>query len=205
MRPLVVFAALLVGLSLSACFGPPESTVALSEPGETAYDARLLGDWYYIERDNEGLRLHIAPGEEDGVLDIVGVMLDWNTSDPVRWLRATAHASEIDGRTYYNVKRVAGVGDDYSADEPPGFVIMRTEIGDDGSLSLRFMDLDFMAKLVDKGRLKGRTIEGHSKGDDPTYLMLDVSRRDLVALIREFPPEKLFDDPGRFQRLEPAD
>ncbi|MEE8275053.1 MAG: hypothetical protein V3R88_10335 [Alphaproteobacteria bacterium] len=205
MRPLVAFAALLVGLALSACFGPPESVVALSEPGETAYDARLLGDWHYMEGDTEGFRLHIAPGEEDGVLDIVGVMLDWNTSDPVRWLRATAHASEIDGRTYYNVKRLAGVGDDYSADEPPGFAIMRTEIGDDGSLSLRFMDLDFMAKLVDKGRLKGRIIEGHSKGDDPTYLMLDVSRQELIALIREFPSEKLFGDPGRFRRIAPAD
>lgn len=205
MRPLVVFAALLVGLALSACFGPPESTVALSEPGETAYDARLLGDWYYMEGDNEGLRLHIAPGEEDGVLDIVGVMLDWNTSDPVRWLRATAHASEIDGRTYYNVKRRAGVGDDYSADEPPGFIILRAEPGDDGSLSLRFMDSALLDGLIDEGRVKGRTAAGRYEDTDVEYVKLDVSRRDLVALIREFPPEKLFDDPGRFQRLEPAD
>lgn len=205
MRPLVVFAALLVGLALSACFGPPESTVALSEPGETAYDARLLGDWYYMEGDNEGLRLHIAPGEEDGVLDIVGVMLDWNTSDPVRWLRATAHASEIDGRTYYNVKRHAGVGDDYSADEPPGFIILRAEPGDDGSLSLRFMDSALLDGLIDEGRVKGRTAAGRYEDTDVEYVKLDVSRRDLVALIREFPSEKLFGDPGRFQRLEPAD
>ncbi len=205
MRPLAAFAALLVGLALSACGGPPESAAALSEPGETAYDARLLGDWYYMEGDDGGWRIHIGRSADKDVLDIVGTFVIWDDANPVRWIRATAHASEIDGRIYYNVKRVAGVGDDYTADEPPGFIILRAEPGDDGSLSLQFMDDGLLENLVKEGRLKARRVEGRYEDIDVPYLMLDVSRPDLIALIRESPPEELFGDPGRFRRIAPAD
>lgn len=205
MKSLAAIATLLVGLALSACEGPPESAVALSEPGETPYDKRLLGDWYYLEGDNLGFRLHIGSGEDGDILDVVGVIMGWGSPDPVRWIRATAHASEVDGRTYYNVKRLAGVGDDYTGDEPPGFIIMRAEPGDDGTLSLQIMNDTLLGRLDREGRLKARDVKGRYKDEDVSYTLLDVSRPELIALIREFPPEKLFGDPGRFQRLEPAD
>ncbi len=204
MRPLEAFAALLVGLALSACGGPPESVVALSEPGKTTYDERLLGDWYYMEEDDGGWQIHIGRSADKDVLDVVGTFVIWDDANPVRWIRATAHASEVDGRIYYNVKRLAGVGDDYTAGGPPGFIILRAQPGDDGSLSLQFMDDGLLKNLVKEGRLKARRVNGRYKDIDVPYLMLDVSRPDLIALIREFPPEKLFGDPGRFQRLEPA-
>ncbi len=54
---------LALALSLAACSGPLESRVALSEPGEAAYDERLVGNWYSPEKGG-GWYLHIAPRKE---------------------------------------------------------------------------------------------------------------------------------------------
>ncbi|MCH8197490.1 MAG: hypothetical protein IH904_05355 [Proteobacteria bacterium] len=139
MRHRVALVFLLVGLTLSACSGPPESRVALSEPGETAYDERLVGIWYSISR-TLAIYLHISRRKETAYLDVVGFAAVYKKADPVRWLRARAHASEIDGETYYNVKRVAGAGFDYTAPgESPGFIIARADVSEQDTLSLRFM------------------------------------------------------------------
>lgn len=193
---------MLGGLTLSACGGPPESTVALSEPGETAYDERLVGDWYSIE-EGGAWHLRIAPGKDRASLDITGFGVGWSGRNPVRWIRATAHMSEIDGETYYNVKRLARIGDDYTADEPPGFIIVRAAPTDEGSFSLRFMDTRLLDDLIGDGRVKGRRVEGRCKEDDVEYIMLDHSRPELIALIRELPTGKLFPEALRFRRLRP--
>ena len=197
---------LLAGLALSACSGPPESRVALSEPGEAAYDERLVGIWYGIDW-KEAIYLHIAPQKETAYLDVVGISAVFKKGDPVRWLRARAHASEIDGQTYYNVQRFAGAGFDYTAPgESPGFIIVRADVSQEDTLILRFMGWpngDPLGDPVKKGRVRGREVEGKYKDEKVPYRMLDLSRPELIALIREVTPAKLFEKPIRFRRLRP--
>ncbi len=213
-RAALVF--LLVGLTLLACSGPPESRVALSEPGETAYDERLVGIWYAI-KGKEAVYLHISPRKETAYLDVVGILAVFKESDPVRWIRATAHASKIDGRTYYNVQRVAGAGFDYTAlGESPGFIVVRADVTGRDALSLSFMSWPGDGNLISdyplrdflkKGRVRGREVEGKYKDEKVPYLMLDLSRPELVELIREVTPERLFKEifkeGMRFRRLKP--
>ena len=207
MRRPAALVFLLAGLALSACSAPPESRVALSEPGDTAYDQRLVGIWYCADGEKEATYLHISPQKETAFLDVVGITAVYNEADPVRWIRATAHASEIDGQTYYNVKRVAGAGFDYTAPgESPGFIVVRADITDEDALSLRFMGWpngDPLRDSLKKGRVRGRKVEGKYMDEKVPYRMLDLSRPELIALIREVTPAKLFNKPIRFHRLRP--
>ncbi len=200
----------LAGLALAACSAPPESRVALSEPGETAYDQRLAGIWYWT--DGEGAwYLHISPRKETALLDVVGIGAVFKESDPVRWLRATAHASEIDGVTYYNVKRVAGAGFDYTAPgESPGFIVVRADITGQDALSLSFMRSpmhwpppgDSLKDSENKGRVRGREVKGRHGDEEVPYLVLDLSRPELVALIRQATPAKIFKEAVCFHRVK---
>lgn len=196
---------LALALSLAACSGPPESRVTLSEPGAAAYDERLVGNWYSAEKGG-GWYLHIAPRKEAATLEVIGIGFGYKDDDPVRWIKAIAHASELDGRTYYNVKRIAGTGDDYTAEgERPGFIILRTEFSEDGTLTLCFMDERIIRNLIKEGRAKGRAVKGDDKGEEVPYRVLDISRPELIALIRKVTPEKLFRcDVGPFRRLAPT-
>ena len=147
-------------LALAACGGPPESRVALSEPGSAAYDSRILGDWYATE-DDFTWHLSIAAREDSAVLDIVGAGFGYTDGKPVRWLRLTGHASEIDGRLYYNVRRAAGAGDDYGApDTPPGYIVARANPVDDERLEICIFDRSGFNALVENDALEGRTLEG---------------------------------------------
>ena len=217
MRGRAALVFLLVGLTLSACGGPPESRVALSEPGETPYDERLVGIWYAIDKNTDTFYLHISPRKETAYLDVVGIFAGFGESDPVRWIRATAHASKIDGRTYYNVQRVAGAGVDYTAPgEGPGFIVVRADVTGQDAFSLSFMSWPGDGNLISdyplrdsikKGRVRGREVEGKYKDEKVPYLMLDLSRPELVELIREVTPERLFEEflkkGMRFRRLKP--
>ena len=199
---------LLAGLALPACEAPPESPVALSEPGETAYDERLVGIWYATAGEMV-LYLHIAPHKETVSLNVVGI----GVFPMVEWHLAAAYASEIDGQTYYNVKRFAGFGEDYTAPgESPGFIIVRADVTEEDTLILRFMDPRVLDRLVKKGRARGRVVEIKHKSIHlaKEYLILDLSRPELIALIREVTPEKLFKETtrlgwweGRFRRFRP--
>ncbi len=200
---------LLAGLALSACPAPPESRVALSEPGNTAYDQRGVGIWYLTDGKKVAYYLHISPRKETAYLDVVGISAVWKEGDPVRRIRATAHASEIDGYTFYNVKRIAGAGFDYTAPgESPGFIIVRADVTEEDTLSLRFMGGLSDSSLRDslkKGRVRGRKVAGKYKDEEVRYRMLDLSRPELVELIREVTPAKLFKEMfkegPRFRRL----
>ncbi len=201
LRSCLCFPALV--LSLAACGGPPESRVALSEPGAAAYDARLPGNWYFAN-DRGAVYLQIAPRKEAATLEVIGIRVGYKDDDPVRWIRAIAHASELDGKTYYNVRRVAGAGDDYTAEgERLSFIILRTEFSEDGTLTLCFINNSIIKNFVKEGR--GREAEGNYKGEKVPYQVLQMSRPELIALIREVTPEKLFRrEEGSFHRLVPT-
>jgi len=196
----------LAALALGACGGPVESRVALSEPGSAAYDSGILGEWYATENDFTW-HLSIEARQDSAVLDIVGTGLGYSDGRPVRWLQLTGHASEIDGRLYYNVQRTVGVGDDYGAsDTPPGFIITRANLVDDERLEICFLDESRLNALVENGALEGHEVEGDYDGEEVPYLLIEASRERLVALIRETPPGDLFDcAPDPLRRLPPTD
>ena len=117
------------------------------------------------------------------------------------WFRATAHASEVDGQTYYNVKRVSGTGDDYTApEESPGFIIIRADLTDEDSLILRSMDTGVFGKLV---KVPGRKVEGKYRDEKVSYRIMDLSRPELVDMIRVFPPAEFYSEERPFRRLKP--
>ena len=193
-------------LALGACGGPPESRVALSEPGSAAYDPRILGDWYATE-DDFTWHLSIEAREDSAVLDIVGAGFGYTDGKPVRWLRFTGHASEIDGRLYYNVRRAAGAGDDYGApDTPPGYIVARANPVDDERLEICIFDRSGFNALVEDGALEGRKVVGDYGGQEVPYPLIEAPRERLVALIRESPPGDLFNcAPDPLRRLPPTD
>ncbi len=65
------------------------------------------------------------------------------------------------------------------------------------------MDEDIVRNLIKEGR--GRKVAGDYKGEEVPYRVLDISRPELVALIRKVTPEKLFRcKVGPFRRLAPT-
>jgi tetratricopeptide (TPR) repeat protein len=204
-----LFVILLPALTLSACQAPLESRVALSEPGEVNYDERLVGSWYGESKDYVWY-LHIAPRGETPFLDILGIGVGGGSATSLGWIAAVAYASSIDGVLVYNVKRVSGVGDDYTfvkRDSPceptspevaPGFMIVRAEITETDRLKLRTMGGDISDEV---GEETAKTlqesleqhlnfVEGRYKGLTVLIPMLELSRPDLIALIRKATPEK---------------
>lgn len=191
-----------------SCQGPPESVLPLSEP-EAAYDARLPGFWHLAEAhlpDHEADVLHIRPWKDSPSLDVLGVGVGYRgEARAPRWIRATAHATRIYGETYYNVRRVPNLGDDYTLDTQPGYIIVRAEVAADDTLTLRFMDLGhggFVEELCRKRQLSCRQVYAGEAGKAVYYLLLDVSRTALAALVRDVTPEKLFPvEVGPFRRV----
>ncbi len=89
---------------------------------------------------------------------------------------------------------------------------MRADVTGRDALSLSFMSWPGDGKLfsdyplrdfLKKGRVRGREVEGKYKDEKVPYLMLDLSRPELVDLIREVTPERLFKEVIRFRRLKP--
>jgi hypothetical protein len=189
---------LFLGIALSGCVAPPESRNALSEPGEVMIDKRLAGTWHANIEGEGGFYLHMTRRNVRS-LRIVGT---WFDDRDVDWIQATAHASEIDGRMYYNVKRVPAKGGDYTAEgEERGFILLRAELTAEDTLFLRSMNGSLLKNLIGSRRVSGRKV---SCDDYCSYLVLDSSRAELLALIQEQTPERLFPVAvGPFRRLKP--
>jgi hypothetical protein len=97
-----------------------------------------VGIWYLNTGYAAGY-IHIAPMKETGYLDIIGIssspeeLVKW-----MKWYRARAYASEIDGQIYHNVKRLSGIGDDYTPpEENPGLIIVRADVSEEDTLIVR--------------------------------------------------------------------
>ena len=127
-----------VVLAASSCHPPMESRFPLSEPGEVEIDQRLVGTWGYFD-DKGALKNILQIGRTDSPQ--VNLMLQWLNGDAPLYM--TGFASEVDGMTIYNVKRVAGIGGDYtlmardgcrpfSPAHEPGYMLFWATLGDDG-------------------------------------------------------------------------
>ena len=185
------------------CAAPPESPVALSEPGAANYDQRLIGAWYSVDDGNSGsIYLEIRASEQATSLAMTAIATFadpslWGTPDPVYWLKATAFASAVDGKIIYNVRRVAGAGLDYTAEgERPGIILMQAELLDDATLNL--CPIQFGNLITELARRHGpkvrwRKVQGRFPREEySTYWILDLSREELIEAIRDTPPKDMF-------------
>lgn len=201
-------------LLLAGCVGVPQSQSPLSPPGEADADPRLTGFWIGVLGGSgpEAVlaQIEIAP-RDDGLISVVALWSEAGASpgreaDWVQWVGAVAHASDLDGRTYYNLRLVSGnkkiLADAEAAqdEEPPSYVILQAEVDAEDRLYLRLMSPQTVSRMVKDGTLKGRAV---SCGDYCGFHRLELSQAELVALIRQTAPEELFAPAlGPFQRLD---
>ena len=165
-------------LVLAACGAPIESTVALSEPGEP-YDEHLVGVWYQADDDgSDAVMLTITAAAETPLLKIIAL---YARSD-VTWLSATAFASRVGSEVYYNARRNAGVGLDYTAEgEQPGFSFWKIRFLNDTTIELCALD----KWKEDDGGAPGvtvREVDARVPGADSEdrYRVLDAEREALL-------------------------
>ena len=205
MGRLAIVTVIVAALGLAACGGPPESRVALSDPEAAADPAAFVGNWFQ-PADDGAFYLRLAAREDSRVLDAIGISVGWEEGNAVRWLRASVHLTEIDGRVYANIRRHPSEGDDYTAPgQPPGTIIARLDLSSAGALLIGWMSSNAIEGLIEEGRAQGGEVAGIYGGEEVPYLLLDMSRDVLVALIRSVPEDRLFDEPGVFLRLPGAD
>jgi hypothetical protein len=161
------------------------------------------------------LHLQIWP-RENGLLSVLGIRSSAPNDDkPVSWVQADAHASEIDGEVYYNLKLRAVDRDFYSISEHEDFagfrfdqeieqrfIILRANLSDEDKLFLHFMNPYVLRDLIKKGRISGLSADC-SEGCG-SFSVVDASRDELVGLIRELGSERLFiaTGLGPFHRAE---
>jgi len=205
MGRLAIVTVIVAALGLAACSGPPESQVTLSDPELGADPSALVGNWYQPVDDGAFyLRIILRGGSR--ILEAIGIAVGFEEGNMVRWLKASVHLTEIDGQTYANIRRHVGEGDDYA--EPgqlPGYVIARVALSPEGGLLTTWMSASTIEGLIEEGRVQGREVAGLYDGEEVPYLLLDMDRDALVALIRSVPQDTLFDEPGVFLRLPDKD
>ncbi len=209
---------------LAACDIPANVSSPITEPGLASYDERLLGTWYAIESDVDDAivaTLTVTPGK-DGILDVAGVLVnsemgsspseeneDRKARAQFAWMRWTAHASVIDGETYFNARLVDTADvrketgkppeikeDDHFVSHPErGYWIIRAEIGEDDLLTLH---------VLWKTRLKrlGFAPREVACGEECSFEVHDLSPEELVAAIRAAEPGELFTVQFRLARIE---
>lgn len=179
-----------LALALAACTGPVESWSPLQGTPEAEPDNRLTGAWY-MYRDDVMIFLYVPERTDGDPFEVLVVMAEHGREPPASWTTAVVDATVLDGETFYNVRRFAGA--DYSAEgEHPGFTIMQTGFSDQGALTLRFMSHRLLTDLIESGRVRGRVLDGHDNDTEVEYVMLDLGREELLALIRDTPRETLF-------------
>lgn len=107
-------------------------------------------------------------------------------------IRGQIFASEVDGQRFYNIQRLE---DNLSEEEgrtgkSDSYIIAKLEAGNDGVLSIKTLGGDYLEELIESGQLKAREVKGDPYGE---YVVLELTRDELIELIRNHPEEKLFD------------
>ena len=173
---------------LSACMAPPENVVPLDPASGVRADPALSGVWYSAD-DDEAILLSIQPDNALGpaTLRIAAVVLTDLATAPVHWLAVQAEPTAVDGTTLFNVRRVRGLR--YApAERPPGTIVARARIDDEGLLFLEFMSDRLLREMQEEGRLAARAVRGEYDRVGIEYMALDLSPDDLAGLIRDVGP-----------------
>jgi hypothetical protein len=203
MRCLPLLSALVAGVLLAACDGPAEFTEPLSAPGLAAHDERLIGSWYALEPQADGVAMLDIEAREDGLLDAAFGYMSVEAGEAghagIAWLRSTVHASLAGGQTYYNarvtdggmVSKESGAPADNETDPllaphpDRGYWIIRASVGDDGVLMLGILSETLPRKL-------GLPLREIDCSPDCGFKVYGLSPAALADLISANPEPDLF-------------
>jgi hypothetical protein len=185
-RTLVLLAS---AIGLCGCVGPTQFTAAISDPGTTAYDARLIGTWIGLSQNGRSLVISVLPQKEQGLRIVYAEMFE-------RGLALSGYASKVNGETYYNVKpETASYFRAFEkAKELPHHLLFRVEVVNDDEVYVWTSSLDGETRLAG---LKARMV------DD--YYLFDVPRDALVAALKDMPLGVLNIRFGPFFRVAPRE
>jgi hypothetical protein len=160
--------AVLLLIVLGGCSGLSEARVPLSPPGSEPYDQRLLGSWFSEqEESNKIFYIHLKSRSEPNMLDGTGILMEIGDSEfdetdaaDIVWSTAIVHASKLDESTYYNIRRLIGIGDDYGASEDKkGYIIAKADLIDDQVLKLCLMKWFNVDSAIERSDIKGTLVE----------------------------------------------
>lgn len=197
---LSVFASALL---LSACDGPAEFTAPLSAPGSASHDERLIGSWYALAPEADGVAMLVIAPRSDGLLDAAFGYMSVEPGDDghagLAWHNSAVHASVVGGRTYYNARISDGgmmskeMGQPAEVDTDPllaphpdrGYWIIRGDIGEGGNLTVG---------ILSEAQPKKRGLPSHEVacGSDCSFTIYDLESSDLAEWIASEPEAELF-------------
>jgi hypothetical protein len=235
------FAAAAVLIVLAGCAHPTYFAEPLSAPGQAAYDQRLIGTWVSALEDGGTIVLAIedraAEGQEPflSVAALVAGIESAEEADArILLFERVAHASEVDGEVYYNIRTTGTDGlfavmdsqgtRSPSPDEVDWFVtpdyadreywIARADLGQDGALNLRFISAEHWKNAADRGAELADFVSGlgggfatqsESCGEYCSRSRVTVSPGTLAGIIRDYPAETVFNlTAGPFLRADTA-
>ncbi len=222
-------AVLWAGTLMTACVAPTEFTSPLADPGTVEIDRRLLGTWYGVSHcDSKGnpdfhhcariggqpamltaLNIKAEAGDREVTvratvlaLDVTNFHEEWQRESAGRVLQiqATAHPASIDGVTYYNIRRHAGVGYDYTGTgESPHFIIAQVELQGQDTLYLRVLH-DWSSSFDAEGST--RRVDWPIPDGGFSYFLVNAPREQLIARLHATDRDELFPyRVGPFRRL----
>jgi hypothetical protein len=191
-RILVVFAALFA----AACV--PETETFLSDPGAQPLDGRLVGTWYWLDRDGREVSIITVRRGRDKRFDVIWVAMKPDRSrvvddPPVHFVRYKGHTTRIGKATFINLTLI----DRKSwQDGTPRNFIMRYRIGKRG-LRIALMKNDVFKKAV-----KERRLAGVFRQND---VVITAKREALIAFLRKTGFDKSFEKPSEpMRRMRPT-
>lgn len=203
MRNLPLLTAFVAAVLLAACDGPAEFAHPLSAPGTTPHDEQLIGRWYALAPEADGVAMLEIAAREDGLLDAafgyMSVKVGSDGGAGLAWLQSTVHASLIGDQTYYNARMTDGVmmmkesGQAVEVETDPmlsphpdrGYWIVRGEINDSGVL---------MLEILSEAQPRLREVPSHDVecGADCSFTVYDLDRASLADFVATGPEQDLF-------------
>jgi len=239
MTRLLAIPLLAAALALAACSHPTYFRQPLTPPGEAAYDQRLIGNWIAQSEEDAVYLLSIMPvegAETGGSLAISAAITGLNPDNEhaavLGWFNRIAHASVIDGQTYYNIRatrpgsafvRLTEAGSETLGPEETGWFdtpphadreywIAKAEISGDGLLHLGFMEVESWLDDDEIGDDVARDLEipgqgasywSESCGEYCRYARADLGPAILADILRRHPADAVFAlRVGPFAKLE---
>jgi hypothetical protein len=198
---------------LGGCSGLPEGRTALSPPGSEAYDQRILGSWLSTKGSQRKYEFHLKARSEPNMLDGFAISMSLRDSNysqsnspEIEWFTSVIHATKLDGSTYYNLKRLPGIGSDYGAAKgKSGYILIKADLENDHTLNMCVMNHSAVGQAIKKGAIKGVHVKrDDSKNVKLDYYYMDASKAEMIKFIRNSKKDDLFGDCLKFNKFTTA-
>ena len=167
---------LLALLVVSACTAPTQFASAPADPGKTAHDPRVIGNWLWTENGKVGglVRLRATDNGQ--------VAIEFNKADN-QVLELSGYASDIEGTVYYVVTPDTGSYFRFfnAAKDVPGHMLARVEFVNDDEAHV-WVSMWDEASVPTGWSAKNLDLGGSTHGT-----LVNVSRDSLRVALRDNP------------------